>query len=41
MIDGEHVCGCTAAKAIEVINSRIENESPAHTNGAESINPAE
>jgi NADH-quinone oxidoreductase subunit G len=41
MIDGQHVCGCTAEKAIEVINSRIENESPAHTNGAESINPAE
>ena len=41
MIDGQHVCGCTAEKAIEVINSRIENEGPAHTNGAESINPAE
>jgi NADH-quinone oxidoreductase subunit G len=36
MIDGEHVCSCTAAKAIEVINSRIESETPAQTAGANS-----
>jgi NADH-quinone oxidoreductase subunit G len=36
MIDGEHVCNCTAAKAIEVINSRIESETPAQTAGANS-----
>jgi NADH-quinone oxidoreductase subunit G len=31
MIDGQHVHHCTAAKAIEVINSRIESEAPAQT----------
>jgi len=31
MIDGEHVHHCTAAKAIEEINSRIESGSPAQT----------
>ena len=36
MIDGEHVCNCTAAKAIEVINSRIESETPAQTAGTNS-----
>jgi NADH-quinone oxidoreductase subunit G len=34
MIGGEHVHHCTAAKAIEAINSRIENETPAQTAGA-------
>lgn len=34
MIDGEHVHHCTAAKAIEAINSRIESESMAQTAGA-------
>jgi hypothetical protein len=29
MIDGEHVHHCTAAKAIEELNSRIESEKPA------------
>src|ERR1035437_8061449 len=37
MIGGEHVHNCTAAKAIEVINSRIENGTPAQTAGALSI----
>jgi NADH-quinone oxidoreductase subunit G len=36
MIDGQHVCGCTAAKAIEVINSRIESEGPAQTDATDS-----
>jgi len=31
MIDGEHVHHCTAAKAIDEINSRIESGSPAQT----------
>ena len=31
MIDGEHVPNCTAAKAIEVINSRIESDNPDHS----------
>jgi hypothetical protein len=29
MIDGEHVHHCTAAKAIEELNDRIETERPA------------
>ncbi len=28
MIDGEHIPHCTAAKAVEVIDSRIENDNP-------------
>jgi NADH-quinone oxidoreductase subunit G len=36
MIGGEHVDHCTAAKAIEVINSRIEGEGPAETGCAHS-----
>jgi NADH-quinone oxidoreductase subunit G len=31
MIGGEHVPGCTAVKAIEVIDSHIENDNPDHT----------
>jgi len=29
-IDGEHVSECTAAKAIEEINNRIESDNPEH-----------
>jgi hypothetical protein len=36
MIDGECVHHCTAAKAIEEINSRIESENPAQTADAKS-----
>ena len=36
MIDGQHVCECTAAKAIEVINSRIESDDPVQTTDAKS-----
>jgi NADH-quinone oxidoreductase subunit G len=35
MIDGEHIPHCTAAKAVEVINSRIGNDNPDHTACAE------
>jgi hypothetical protein len=35
MIDGEHVPHCTAAKAVEVINSKIENDNPGHTDNAD------
>jgi NADH-quinone oxidoreductase subunit G len=31
MIDGEYVHHCTAAKAIEELNSRIESDNPAQT----------
>ena len=36
MIDGEHMHHCTADKAIEEINSRIECEAPEHRADAES-----
>jgi NADH-quinone oxidoreductase subunit G len=39
MIDGQHVHHCTAAKAIEVINSRIENDNPAQTADADAVSP--
>jgi len=35
-IDGEYVHHCTAAKAIEVLNSRIESDNPAQTAAADS-----
>ena len=35
MIDGEYVHHCTAAKAIEVLNSRIESDNPAQTADAD------
>jgi NADH-quinone oxidoreductase subunit G len=35
MIGGEHIAHCTAAKAIEAINSRIENDNPDHTVSAD------
>jgi hypothetical protein len=38
MIDGEHICECTAARAIEAINSRIESDSPVQTADAGSAN---
>jgi len=36
MIDGQHVGNCTAEKAIEVINSKIENDNPDHATSADS-----
>jgi hypothetical protein len=39
MIDGEYVHHCTAAKAIEVLNSRIENDNPAQTADKDSASP--
>ena len=36
MIGGEHVPCCTSAKAIEVLNSRIEGDVPAQTAGGDS-----
>jgi hypothetical protein len=35
MIDGQHIPNCTAAKAIEELNSRIENDNPDRTSDAE------
>jgi NADH-quinone oxidoreductase subunit G len=35
MIDGQHVPHCTAAKAVEVIDSKIENGNPDHTAAAD------
>jgi NADH-quinone oxidoreductase subunit G len=35
MIDGQHVHHCTAAKAVEVINSRIETDNPDHLAGVD------
>ncbi|MGD0546585.1 MAG: hypothetical protein ABR991_02010, partial [Terracidiphilus sp.] len=35
VIDGEHVPHCTAAKAVEVIDSKIENDNPGHTDIAD------
>ncbi len=40
MIDGEHVHHCTAAKAIEELNRRLENESPVPSADADSGGPA-
>ncbi len=36
MIGGEHICQCTAEKAIEVINSKIDDGDPNHTGCADS-----
>ena len=36
MIGGEHVHHCTAAKAIEVLNSRIESDHPNQAVGVDS-----
>ncbi len=43
MIDGQHIQHCTAAKAVEEINSRIESDNPAQTAsaGSASIAPTE
>jgi NADH-quinone oxidoreductase subunit G len=35
MIDGQHIPNCTAAKAIEELNNRIENDNQDQTVGAE------
>ena len=35
MINGEHVPHCTAAKAVKIINSKIENDSTDHTDSAD------
>jgi NADH-quinone oxidoreductase subunit G len=38
MIDGQHIPHCTAAKAVEEINSRIESDNPAQTASVDSEN---
>jgi len=39
MIDGEHIHECTAARAIDVINNRIESDSLTETTGTDAANP--